>query len=451
MTMPPDLHAAPTTLFLERARRLVGRIGWGIADQALSSLTNFAIGIFVARLLGIEEFGAFSLAFITYQLALNASRGIATEPLVVRYSAAEPSARRQATRKATGMATAFGVVLGACCVGIGMLLPGSLRMAFVPLGMMLPGLLLQDSWRFAFFAAGRGSLAFVNDLVWAIAMIPAFVIAMAAGHTDLFWLVLAWGASALVAAVFGVIQTRFVPRPLDGVEWLRENHDLALRYLGENLTLISAIQLRSYGLGLIAGLASLGAIRAAELLLGPVNVVSFGMANIAVPEAVRLMHRSISHLRSFCLLVAGGLSGVAIVVGTIMLLLPTRFGYQLLGSSWEPAHRLLVPVSLTAVNTGLSIAAITGLRALSAASTSLRARLVASSASSLGGLLGAALGGASGAAWGVFIGSSIGVGNWWWQLRKELRKHETRSDGASQVKPSPLSPRRWSKNTSTAP
>jgi O-antigen/teichoic acid export membrane protein len=442
MTMPPDLHDASRTLFLKRARRLVGRIGWGIADQALSSLTNFAIGIFVARLLGIEEFGAFSLAFVTYWLMLSASRGIATEPLVVRYSAAEPSARRHATRKATGMATALGVVLGICCVGIGMLLPGSLRMAFVPLGMMLPGLLLQDSWRFAFFAAGRGSLAFVNELVWAIAMIPAFVIVVASGHADLFWLVLAWGASALVAAVFGVIQVRFVPRPLDGVEWLRENHDLALRYLGENLTLISAIQLRTYGVGLIAGLASLGAIRAAELLLGPVNVLSFGMSNVAVPEAVRLLSRSISRLRSFCLLVAGGLGGVAIAAGTIMLLLPTRIGYQLLGSSWEPAHRLLVPITLVTVNTCLSIAAIIGLRALSAASTSLHARLVASSASTLGGLLGAALDGANGAAWGVFIGSSIGVGNWWWQLRRELRKRETLSDGASQVESSPLPARR---------
>jgi O-antigen/teichoic acid export membrane protein len=434
-------YAASRTLFLERIRRLAGRIGWGIADQALSSLTNFAIGICVARLLGIAEFGAFSLAFITYQLALNASRGIATEPLLVRYSAAEPSVRRDATRKATGMATALGVVLGASCAGIGTLLPGSLRMAFISLGMMLPGLLLQDSWRFAFFSAGRGSLAFVNDLVWAIALIPAFAIAVATGqHTNLFWLVLAWGASALVAALFGVLQARFLPRPLDGFKWVQGNRDLAFRYFGENLTLILATQLRSYGVSLIAGLSSLGAIRAAELLLGPINVVNFGTANIAVPEAVRLLHRSRSHLRSFCLLIAGGLASVAVAFGTLMLLLPTRLGHQLLGSSWEPAHQLLVPVTLTMVNNGLIIAAITGLRALSAASTSLRAQLVSSSVTALGGLLGAGLGGASGAAWGTFLGSFIGVGYWWSQLRKELRRHEVLLEPASVVEPSSLSP-----------
>ena len=36
-----------------------------------------------------------------------------------------------------------------------------------------PALLLQDGWRFAFFAAGQGHKAFVNDMVWAVAHDPA--------------------------------------------------------------------------------------------------------------------------------------------------------------------------------------------------------------------------------------------------------------------------------------
>jgi hypothetical protein len=122
----------------------------------------------------------------------------------------------------------------------------------------------------------------------------------------------------------------------------------------------------------------------------------------------------------------------------IMLVLPAHYGYQLLGSSWQPAHRLLVPVTLTVVNGGLIIAAITGLRALSAASISLRAQLVSSSVTALGGLLGAGLGDASGAAWGTFMGSFIGVVNWWWQLGKEFRRHEAFSDPVSAGGPSSL-------------
>jgi hypothetical protein len=423
--------SAATTSFRAHVRHVAGRLSWGVADQALSSLTNFGIGICVARLLGTKEFGAFSLAFVTYLVALNASRGLATDPLLVRYSGAEPAAWRRAVRNATGTATVVGLVVGACSVAAGLLLGGSLRMAFVSLGLLLPGLLLQDSWRFAFFTAGRGRLAFMNDLVWALALVPALAIAIATHHTDVFWLTLAWGGAALVAAVVGAVQARLVPRPLAAASWLRGHHDLALRYVGENLTESGAYQLRTYGVSGVAGLTAVGSIRAAELLLGPVNVVVMGISNMAIPEVVRL-RRSARQLRSFCLVVAGGQACVALAFGTTMLLLPERFGSQLLGPSWEPAHRLLLPVTLTAANTGISAAAITGLRALGAASTSLRARLIAASAAMTGGFLGAAVNGAAGAAWGVFVGTTIGAATWWWHLHKELGVQEKSPGRASE-------------------
>ena len=47
------------------------------------------------------------------------------------------------------------------------------RLAFLALGLILPGLLLQDSWRYSFFALGQGSKAFVNDTVWTLTLVPA--------------------------------------------------------------------------------------------------------------------------------------------------------------------------------------------------------------------------------------------------------------------------------------
>src|SRR5918993_4018208 len=172
------------TSFGPRVRQGVGRLSWGVADQALSSLTNFGIGICVARLLGPSELGAFSLAFVTYFVALNATRGLATDPLLVRYSGVEPASWRRAVRDATGMVTVVGLILGACFVTAGMLLGGSLRLAFVSMGLVLPGLLLQDSWRYSFFAAGRGKLGFMNDVVWVLALAPALAIAVATDHAN---------------------------------------------------------------------------------------------------------------------------------------------------------------------------------------------------------------------------------------------------------------------------
>ena len=72
---------ARVAAFLRLQGQRVRRLGWGVADQAVSSLTNFGVSIYVARTLGAVQFGAFSLAYVTYAFALNASRGLATDPL----------------------------------------------------------------------------------------------------------------------------------------------------------------------------------------------------------------------------------------------------------------------------------------------------------------------------------------------------------------------------------
>jgi O-antigen/teichoic acid export membrane protein len=424
MTTPSSARAAMSTTYLSRLRRVIGRLGWGVADQALSSLTNFAVGIYVARTLGAEEFGAFSLAFATYLIVRNASQGLASDPLVVRYSGVDTMSWRSAVAKSTGMAITIGLLTGTACVVVGWYLGGSTGAAFLALGISLPGLLLQDSWRYAFFCLGRGGKAFGNDLVWTLVLLPLLPAIVATGHSGVFWFVLAWGLSATFAAVVGGIQARVVPRLSEAANWLAHHRDLASRYLGENLTLSGAAQLRLYGLGIIAGLTAVGTLRAAELLLGPFMVITQGIGMIGVPEAARTLRRSLRRLQPFCLLLAGLQAGGAIVWGAAMLLLPESVGVWLLGSSWQPASALLVPVTLAVAGTGVVNGAWVGLRALGAATRSLRARGINSVAYLVGVLGGAALGGAAGAAWGATAGTFIGAGVWWWQLHRGIRSSD---------------------------
>jgi O-antigen/teichoic acid export membrane protein len=418
--------------------RLAARAGWGVADQALSSLTNFAVGIYVARSLGPRGLGAFSLAFATYLLALNASRGLATDPLVVRYSGVEPAAWRQAAARATGVATAVGAATGAASVAAGMLLSGSTGAAFVALGVTLPGLMLQDSWRYAFFSAARGGQAFANDLVWAVTLFPLMAVVAASGHAQVQWFVLAWGASATVAALAGGVQARLLPRPSAAVGWLRQHRELAPRYLGENLSFSAATQLRFYGLSAVAGLAAVGALRAAELLLGPLNVVIIGIGLIGVPEGARIVRRSPRRLRPFCLALGVLQAATALLWGVAMLLLPDRVGVRLLGPSWHPASELLLPVTLTVALTGLWVGAWTGLRALGVARRSLRAQAYGSTAYLAGALLGAWLAGAAGAAWGGAAGTAVATAVWWWQLQRGLREFRSAAAPAAESEAVPV-------------
>ncbi|MEU3997055.1 hypothetical protein ACI2LV_21855 [Streptomyces fungicidicus] len=405
-------------------RAVVGRLSWGLADQAASSLSNFAVGVYVARSLGLTAFGVFSLAWVTYGVVLSVSRGLATDPLVVRFSGVPDASWRGAVARSSGTALGVGAVIGAGCLAAGPVLGSSVGPAFVCLGVVLPGLLLQDAWRYSFFAAGAGRKAFVNDVVWGVALVPAMVVAARVGSVAAF--VLAWGGSAAVAALYGCFQSGIRPRLTGAREWVRDHRDLGYRYLVENTSVSGASQLRAYGLGAIVGVGAVGVIRGSELLLGPFLAVLMGLTLVTVAEAARMLRQAPHRLGRFCLLLGGGQAVAALLWGAVLLLMPDRAGELVLGDVWPGASELIVPATLSVAGAGLGSGAAAGLRALGAARLSLRCQLFASACYAGGGIGGAAVGGTIGSAWGVATASACGSAVWWLQLRSALReRHRT--------------------------
>lgn len=415
MTTGEEKTARPTA-----RRAILGRLSWGLADQAASSLSNFAVGIYVARSLGLTAFGVFSLAWVTYGVVLSVSRGLATDPLVVRFSGVSDTSWRGAVARSSGTALGVGAVIGAACLVIGLALGGRVGPAFAGLGLMLPGLLLQDAWRYSFFAAGNGRKAFVNDVVWGVALVPAMVVAARVGTVTAF--VLAWGASAAVAAVYGCFQSGIRPRLTGGRAWLHEHRDLSYRYLVENVGVSGASQLRAYGLGAIVGVGAVGVIRGAELLLGPFLAVLMGLTLVTVAEAARMLRQAPHRLGRFCLFLGGGQAVGALLWGSVLLLLPDRLGELVLGDVWSSAAEIIVPVTLGVAGAGLGTGAAAGLRALAAARRSLRCQLFASTFYVSGGLGGAVVAGTVGSAWGVAAAAACSSAVWWLQLRSALRE-----------------------------
>jgi O-antigen/teichoic acid export membrane protein len=403
-------------------RGIAKRLSWGLGDQAVSSMSNFLVGLVVARELGVAAFGVFSIAWVTYGVILNISRGLATDPLVVRFSGVSTVDWREATSRAAGTAIVVGVVFGLLSALAGLLMGGTIGGAFLALAVVTPGMLLQDAWRFAFFAAGQGHKAFVNDTVWAVTMIPLLL--LAGIHSTVWGFILAWGAAALLAAAYGWLQSGVAPH-FNGVrEWLRRHRDLGSRYMIENVGNSGASQLRMYGLGAIAGFADVGAIRGAELLLGPFLALLMGVSLVAVPEAARVLRRAPHRLARFCVLIGGAQAAAAATWGLVLLfVVPDALGRLLLKEVWEPASHLILPVALSVTAAGVVAGATAGLRALGAARRSLRVQLIASAGYLGFGLIGAALGGAVGMSWGSTTAMWLGAGLWWLQLRAALRDH----------------------------
>ncbi len=409
-------------------RRLRGnavrRLGWGVADQVVSSLTNFAISIYVVHTLGAVQFGAFSLAYVTYGFALNASRGLATDPLMVRFSGVDLPTWRPAVARATGTATNVGLIIGACVLMAAAVMSGVARASFLALGLTLPALLLQDSWRYSFFALGRGSQAFLNDSIWAISLFPALFLLKKTGHADVFWFVLAWGLTAAIGAAVGPWQARVVPR-LSGVwEWISRQRDLGPRYLMEGISSSVSMQLRSYGVGLVLGLATLGAVQASATLFGPMTILFLGISLVAIPEGARVLRKSPRHLPLFCLVITAGLTFAGLAWGIIVLIaVPRGLGAWLLGPIWHPAYPLLLPQMIFVVGGAIGYGAGMGLHALGASRRSLNNALLWAVLYVIFAVGGALVWGAEGTVWGAAVAPCACALYGWWQLREALREY----------------------------
>jgi O-antigen/teichoic acid export membrane protein len=403
--------------------RSARRLGWGFADQALSSLTNFALGIIVARSVSTDDLGAFGLASVTYWTALAVGRAIASQPLVIRYTGVPLATWREGAAAATGTTVLMGLAGGIVSLGVGLFMGGALGSAFVALGLFLPGLLLQDCWRFAFIAAGRGRSAFVNDLVWAVVLLPALVFVISSGRAGILWPMLAWGGSAALAAIVGVAQARVMPRPHRAKWWLRSQRDLATRYAGEAVTSMGTTQVGSYLLAAIGGLIVIGTLRAGGLVLSPLYVVFQGLHLIGVSEGVRELATSARRLVRFTVVLSAGLGAIVLAWGLVLWFLPGEIGRTVLKDAWEPARAVIIPLALSLALAGVSSGAVIGLRVLAAARRSLRVTIVSSIYALVLGLAGVILAGVQGAAWAGVIVAGFNVGLYWWQFRRALADH----------------------------
>ena len=335
----------------------------------------------------------------------------------------------------------MGGVAGALCILAGLLLPDPVGIGFIALGVGLPGLVLQDSWRFAFFACGRGSAAFINDLFWTALLVLALVVVDRQGDGSAARCLLAFGGTATLAAALGAAQARTLPRPHQTWQWLRTHSNLSVRYLVENVSISGAAQIRSFVLGGVASLAAVGHVRASEILMGPFSVVLMGISQVAVPEASRVFHRDPGQLRRFCFRLGAVQAAAALVWGLILLtVFPLGAGQALLKELWEPTAQLIPAITLTVAATSMITAAAAGLRAMGLSRSSLRAQLTASGAYLIGGTVGAILGGAVGTSWGVTAAQCFSALVWWHHLRSSL--HQAVVAGAGRpMSPTPVPPR----------
>ncbi|GAB48992.1 hypothetical protein, partial [Mobilicoccus pelagius] len=329
---------------------LVRRAGWNVVDQMMSALSNMLLMVFVARALNdAAGFGAFSMAFVAYGVAVAVSKAMVGQPLQMRHSADSPESFRRAVRTSQGTAAWIGVVGAIVSVGVWLFVGGPVGAAFLALAPCLPALTMQDSCRMAFFAAGRADRAALIDFVRMVLQFGLLFGAIALGWTSVGVLTLTWGIAGLVSAALGLALLAAPPSLLGAGEWLAEQKDITGYLLAEYVLGLGAAQ---FGILLIAPLSSpadVGALRAVQTLLGPLNILGTAALAFAVPELSRRADmRAPGRLKAMVFASAAMTIAASAYVG-VLLLLPDPVGEWLFRDSWRGAQPVLVPMGVNSI------------------------------------------------------------------------------------------------------
>lgn len=391
------------------ARRvLFGRAFWITADQAMSSVSNFALSIAAARAVSPEQYGAFAVGFSLYGFVAGLAQAVAGQVVVIRYSGATPDEYRRVSSRAAGASLLVGACAAAVLLAALPLISGETRQSVAVIAVLLPGLVLQDLWRTVFVSGGNPKLAFVNDGIWTVLQFVVIGLLLVAEVSSVVPYMLAWGVAAAVAAAAGSWQGRSLPHLAGAKNWFESHRDISVPTLANSIATVGCTQAALIGIAAVSSQVATGAVRAAQTLLGPLNVVGFAALSFAVPEIVR--HRLAGRaLIKAALVVSAFLVLVDLLWGGALLLLPDSAGRALLGETWPGAREALPGMVVFTSAIGATAGANGAMRAIARTDLMLLSSLILGPAIVILALVGVLLGGAAGAAWGFATAGIVAI------------------------------------------
>jgi O-antigen/teichoic acid export membrane protein len=283
-----------------------------LADQAVSSASNFALGVVVARLGGTAALGAFGVVFLCWLAALGTQRALVSEPMTV---GGGPSVSRRergeglAASLVLGVGVALVLALAAGVAGVAGVDPSTL-LFLLP---WLPGLLAQDYCRAVAFRLQRPDWALAGDVAFLVVQAAAVAAFLVTGTRGLAAVLAAWGIGAIAGAAVGAVLAG-IPLVGGGLVRLRALWPRSRWFLAEFATAFPADQGYLLLLPVLLGTAQFGVYRAGASLVGPVVVLFVAGGNVGLPAGVRRLHDGgLAGLRAF----APRLTGV-VVAATVL-------------------------------------------------------------------------------------------------------------------------------------
>lgn len=401
--------------------RLAGigvRVGAITFDQGLSSASNLVASVLAAHLLAPVEFGAFGIMFATYMMATFLVRSATGEVLLL----VGESHAAAATGANLVLATLMGLVVGLLVVAAAFVLGGPIGGALAPLGAGLAGLTLQDTLRYIGFSTRRVRIAIVADTLWLVFMLALFATLRSSSSMGIGEVVAMWVVSGVAAAICTLPLAGFrMPQLPELNRWLAERRGLMASMAGDRGLVSISQQGVTYIVAVMIGLEGNAAYRAAQIVMGPINIVSIGLMATAAPYLARAWSERPSALieEAKRLTIAGAL--IILVLTQAAAYIPDTLGRLLIGHSWMLGKPVLEIMALFVLAQSTNFAALAALRVIGSAKSILVARLVVVPATLAIIAIAATLGDLRAAMWAQAATAALTSSLWWVMLVRDYK------------------------------
>ncbi len=266
-------------------------MGWALLDQMVVSGANFATGVLLARHLGIEMFGQYSLYWLLILFVLALQIALVGAPMMVITPKVDPDR----VRSYYGATLVLQAVLSTAVFGLTILVfvvanqiividqPVSLALSVAVASLTIP---LHEYYRRIFLAMQRRKAALMLDVArygLQVAVLLAIVIIAEepVAIPDIVWMLAGCGLVAAAGAA------ACMPRPSLQATLFRTFVRRHWRF-GKWLGVSALLQLASVGIvylvaGWLVGTAAVGAMRACETIMNVLNVLFRGAENALIP------------------------------------------------------------------------------------------------------------------------------------------------------------------------
>jgi len=353
--------------------RRYSHVNWALADQAMVSGVNFLTGILLARYLGIEEFGRFTLIWLTVLFVNSIQHAIINSPMM-SIGAKQPEAEAASYYGAIIVQMVVFAFVTSLLLFMGVWLTGVVFPEWQVEGLTFPlaiatfAFQFQDFLRRYFFTRGRAAAAFANDAIRYFGQIAVLIwlfmflqVEMDTGRV--LWVIAIMAVLAATVGAFFIERVEVNAKTLCEVasrhwhfsKWLTGS--ALMQWTTGNLFIIVA--------GGLLGATAVGALRATQNLMNVLNILFMGLENIVPVRAARVFHeKGKEALCEYLMRVTQFGGGATVIMTSIVAIAPDFWLGLVFGDQYVGYGYLLRWWAVIYLLVFLGLSLMCGLRAL---------------------------------------------------------------------------------------